>query len=115
MSALAKFSIHLTPHAASCRVLLNETDISHQVRSINVYKAAPTEVPVVILEMATEDIEITGEGVSLLSSGIDAIEVLDSINPAELEAQALQDTSFGESTAAKMLELIKERVRGSQA
>lgn len=111
MDELATFEINLTPQGHTVR--LNGEDISALVQSINVAKPDRLMMPSVVLEIPSDAVKITGSGVAYFGdSGAAVDELLGSLNPVELEAEALMRAPLGASVTAAILEVIRERLRG---
>lgn len=109
----ATFDIHLSVNSSENRIVMNGTDISAQVVSVNAVKPSPFEPPVVILEVLADSVDVTGEGVTYLDRGAtDVIDVLAALNPNELEAEALERAPMGASVTAAVIDIIKERISG---
>lgn len=110
-AALPTFRINLTPGRST--VVMNDEDISAHVRSIAISQPGPMEMPAVILEIPSPDIEVTGTGVTLVDGGI--WQKLDEIEPAELDNMLTVRMAYGDSPGQLALDIIKELLRGDQS
>jgi hypothetical protein len=111
MSDQPRFQLHLEPSIAKCKVLVNDVDVSGAVKGVSVdYAATVGTSPQVILELTPGFVDIEGLGdVAIVDSRNILTDLLDELNPQEIEAEALQRTVMGQSTTAAVFEIIKER------
>jgi hypothetical protein len=116
MDELRKIEIYLSPNPRKCTVRLDDQDISGAVLSCVIGKASPTELPTVVLELQADEIEINGEALPIIDRSMEddgVLALLDSLNPAEIESEALVGAAYGVSPVVKAIEIIKERLHAT--
>lgn len=106
------FHINLTPGLIAVEV--NDVDVSASVQAVQVF-GEQMMFPQVVLTLRPEAVEIEGTGaVSFRGDDEDTLaEFLDSIDPKELESEALKRSPFAQSLTETMVDILRERVVGA--
>jgi hypothetical protein len=104
------FRISLSPGEIAVKV--NDVDVSASVQAVQVF-GEQMVFPQVVLTLLPEAVEIEGTGAVSFRGDESLIDFLDTIDPKELEAEALKRSPYGESLTVTMVELLKELAAGA--
>lgn len=112
---LTNFKIKLMPNPADCSVEMNGVDISKAVASCSAGKMSQGDIPTVVLELWAGSVELETTAMLVVPKADVINEVFDSLNPSEIEDEALRALPFGGSTTGEVIRIIKERIDAAQS
>ena len=107
-----KFDITLTENGKHSKVIFDDEDVSNKIDAVSI-QSAVGEVTIVTARHVVGAGRVKGEGIIVVLPGEQAATLIEALDAAEIEQEALKRLEWGDGATltANVLRVILERLR----